>query len=46
MATKDYTVDAGKKDKWPAYDFLIIFVIAFELYFVICSPDFFYNVYV
>ena len=44
-AAKDTTVYAGE-GKWPAYDFLIIFVIAFELYFVICSPDFFDNVYV
>ena len=40
-ASKDTTMYAGKEGKWPTYDFLVIFVIAFELYFVICSPDFF-----
>ena len=46
MAAKDCTAYAGKKGKWPAYDYLIIFVLAFKLYFVICSLDFFDNVYV
>ena len=38
---KDTIVYAEKEGKWPAYDFLIMFVITFELYFVICFPNFF-----
>ena len=37
-AAKVYAVKEGKR---PAYDFLIIFVFALKLCFVICSPDFF-----